>query len=371
MPMLCLASGFALFHFGRVPLEVSQGAMIIVAEITLAIVLFVEASRLTSSTFEDNGLWPTRMLSIGLPLAIILGTGIVLLLLPQFGIWEAALIAALLAPTDAALGRSVFSSSAVPRRLRETLTVESGLNDGLALPAIIFLACAAVGFDHTLNQGSWLWFAFKQVAFGVLLGAAVGAAGGRLSHISVERGWAQEDNTEIFGLLIVGIAYLSADLAGGNGFVSVFVCGILFGPQAKDCARRTREFLDTDGQLLMMVTFFYIGAIMLPAGLPHVDWRVASLVLLSLFVVRPLAIAISLIRAGVTAREVVFLGWFGPRGLATALFTLILLDEFVGELPLQTLQATAGLAVALSAILHGTSAHYASKSWDTTNAGGD
>ena len=359
MPMICLAAGFALIHFGRVPFGVMDGGLEIVAEITLAIVLFVDASRLTSVSFGRDTHWPARMLLIGLPLTLAFGTVLVWLLLPELRGWQAALIAALLIPTDAALGQPVFNNHKVPERLRNALTAEAGLNDGMALPTIIFLACAAVGFDHELEQPSWVIFAAQQIGLGIGLGALAGAVGGWLSHRSVARGWAFEDNTEIFGLLLVAIAYLAADLAGGNGFVAVFVAGLLFGRLAQDCAGRTRMFLETDGELLMMVSFFYIGAIMLPMGLLLVDWRIVLVVLLSLFAIRPAAIWLSLTGAGANWREKLFLGWFGPRGLATALFTLILLGEFMDDLPAQTLMAVAGLAVAISAMLHGVTARYA------------
>ena len=359
MPMICLAAGFALVLFGQVPFGVVEGGLEIVAEITLAIVLFVDASRLTAASLGRNACWPSRMLLIGLPLTLALGTAVVWVLLPDLRGWQAALIAALLVPTDAALGQAVFSNSKVPERLREALTAEAGLNDGMALPAIIFLACASVGFDHHANQDSWLIFAIGQIGFGIGVGVVAGAVGGWLSHRSVASGWSFEDNTAIFGLLLVAIAYLTADLTGGNGFVAVFVSGLFFGRLARDCAGRTKMFLETDGELLMMVSFFYIGAIMLPSGLLLVDWRIGLVVLLSLFAIRPAAIWFSLTGTGASWRERLFLGWFGPRGLATALFTLILLSEFMDDLPSQTLMAVAGLAVAMSAILHGATARYA------------
>ena len=363
MPVICLLAGFAVFQFGMIPPEVTKHVLEVIAEITLSVVLFVSASRRNARKAGAAAGWSFRMLLIGLPLAIGIGTVAGLVLFPNFGIWQAALLAALLAPTDAALGRSVFENPKIPEKLRQTLRVESGMNDGLALPFIIFFACAAVGFGHELNQESWLWFAFKQVGFGVGLGAAVGTGGGWLSHRSIVHGWANEENTAIVGLMLVGMTYFAADMIGGNSLVSVFVCGIFFGQQARDCAARTQKFLETDGELLMMVSFLFIGAIMLPQALLAVSWPIVFVVLLSLFVVRPFAVYVSLIGTEATQRERLFLGWFGPRGLATALFTLILLREFTEGLPSQVLMASAGLAVALSAVLHGASAHYVARNY--------
>ena len=299
------------------------------------------------------------MLLAGLPLAILIGTLVFLLLLPDLPFWQAALIAALLAPTDAALGQAIFTNPAVPEKIRDTLTTESGLNDGLALPAIIFLACASVGFDHDLAQSSWVVFALKQIVFGVLIGTLLGIAGGWASHRAVELGFAVDDNTAVFGVLLVAITYLAADAIGGNGFVAVFVAGFFFGSFAKECADRTREFLETDGYLLMMIAFFYIGAIMLPKGLIPVTWPIVFAVLLALFLIRPLAIWLSLLGSGAKLREALFLGWFGPRGLATALFTLLVLHEFHDKLESDVIMGVAALAVTASTVLHGVSAHFA------------
>lgn len=359
MPMICLGAGFVLFHFGGVPFDVMDGGLEVVAEITLAIILFSDASLLKSSALRREAGWPARMLLAGLPLAIVIGTLVFLVLLPGLPFWQAALIAALLAPTDAALGQAVFTNPAVPKKIRDTLTTESGLNDGLALPAIIFLACASVGFDHDLSQSNWVVFALKQVVLGILTGALLGMAGGWGSHRAVENGLAVEDNTAVFGILLVAITYLAADTIGGNGFVAVFVAGFFFGSFAKECADRTREFLETDGYLLMMIAFFYIGAIMLPKGLVLVDWRIILVVLLSLFLIRPLAIWLSLLGSGAKLREALFLGWFGPRGLATALFTLLVLHEFHDKLVSDVILGVAALAVTASTVLHGVSAHFA------------
>ena len=358
MPMICLGAGFAVAGVGKVPFGTMEHGLKLVAEATLAVILFVDASCLTGLRLRDDARWPARMLLVGMPLTILLGTAVFLVILPDLTLWQAALLAALLAPTDAALGRGVFSNEAIPEPVRGALSTESGLNDGLALPIIVFLSCAAVGFDHELVEENWFLFAFLQVAVGVGAGVALGVAGGWLSHRSVRWGWAFEDNTAIFGLLLVGIAWLTADRMGGNGFIAVFVAGFFFGRLAEDCADRTRTFLRTDGELLMMVSFFYIGAIMLPEGLAALDWRIGLCVVLSLFAIRPLAIWFSLTGTGATSGNRLLLGWFGPRGLATALFTLIVLDDFMDALPAQTLIAAGGLAVALSALLHGMSAHW-------------
>lgn len=359
MPMVCMALGVALYLAGGVPLDVMEDGLQLVAEITLAIVLFADASILKLSRLKDEVAWPARMLTVGLPLAIVGGAAVLALLYPQLPFWQVALIAALLAPTDAALGQAVFTNPAVPERLRDALTAESGLNDGLALPAIIFIACAAVGFNHDLVQQNWLLYAAKQIFLGVGLGAVLGIAGGWAARTSSARGWMDADLAGVYGLILIAAIFLSTDAAGGNGFVAVFVGGLCYGRFARECAHTTSAFLEKEGMFLMMVAFLYIGAILLPKGLGLADWRTFAAVVLSLFVIRPAAIWISLIGSGATLREKLFLGWFGPRGLATALFALLILHEFMGQLASDRILPVVALAVAASTLLHGVSAHFA------------
>jgi NhaP-type Na+/H+ or K+/H+ antiporter len=241
------------------------------------------------------------------------------------------------------------------------------LNDGLVLPLIIFIACAAVGFDHELARENWYVFAGQQIGFGLGIGAVLGSLGGIASYWSVEKGYAVEENTSIFALTLVGVTYFAADAVGGNSFVAVFASGLCFGRFAKTCAIRAKEFLETDGMLLMMAAFFFIGALMLPAGLEGIDWMIVLAATLSLFIVRPLAVYISMIGTATNLRARLFLGWFGPRGLATALFTLVILGEFGGKLQDDTILSVAMTAFVASTILHGITAHYAGKLWGAGN----
>lgn len=364
MPMVCIALGMLLFAAGGVPFDLMDNGLTVVAEVTLAVVLFTDASSLTLAQLRSESGWPSRMLLVGLPLAIVLGTLAFLPIFPDMPFWQIALIAALLAPTDAALGQAVFTNKRVPQPIREALTTESGLNDGLSLPAIIFIACAAVGFDHDLNQSSWVLYAMQQIAVALATGWVLGAVGGWASHMAIEKGLAIEDNSAIFALLLIAITYFAADALGGNSFVAVFVAGLFFGKYAKSCARRAREFLETEGVLLIMAAFLFIGALMIPPGLATLDWQVAVAVLLSLFAVRPLAIWLSMIGTGATNRTKLFLGWFGPRGLATALFTLLVLAEFEDKLMSERIMAVTAFAVLLSTLVHGVSAHYAARLCD-------
>lgn len=359
MPMICIGVGALLAGLGHVPLGVMEGGLETIAEITLAVILFADASQLTLTKLRRESGWAVRMLFVGLPLALLIGTVLFMPILPELPFWQVALIAALLVPTDAALGQAVFTNPDVPEKLRDTLTAESGLNDGLALPAIIFIACAAVGFEHDLSQQNWLIFAGKQILLGAGLGAVLGFGGGFIAVWGVRQKWMENAHAGIFGLLLIAAVFLAADSVGGNGFVAVFIAGLCYGRASRECAATTSRFLENEGMILMMIAFLYIGAILLPKGLILVDWPIAIVVALSLFIVRPLAVWLSLIGSGASHRTRVFLGWFGPRGLATALFALLILHEFMGKLQAEVILPVTALAVAASALMHGVSAHFA------------
>ncbi|MEM9330836.1 MAG: cation:proton antiporter [Pseudomonadota bacterium] len=363
LPMICLSVGLVLWLTGGMSLDPignqSDYILRIIAEITLAIVLFADASNLRLSRLRDGYAWPLRMLVIGLPLAIVIGSMVNFAFLPQLGIWSIILLAALLAPTDAALGASVFTNTAIPEKVRDSVLAESGLNDGLALPFIIFAACAAIGEQHQFAGDGWLVFAAKQVGLGVLIGLLGGSIGGFVLNRAINSGLTEPKHGAMFVFLLIGIVFFSAEEFEGNSFVAVFVAGLFFGKFAKDHAHSAREFLEAEGLLLTMASFVFIGAFVAPKGIENINWQIAAIVLLSLFIVRPLAIWLSLLGSGISTRKKLFLGWFGPRGLATALFTVFVLIEFDSIEYGETLISVTALAVVCSTFLHGISAYWA------------
>ena len=367
IPVLCVLIGVGLFLADGLPVELLSEDLSNLAEVALAVVLFTDAAHLKLARLNERKSWPIRMLFIGAPLAFILGTVFFYALFPDLPIWQVALLAALLVPTDAALGQSIFSNQQIPEHVRDTLTAESGLNDGLLLPLIIFLACAAVGFHHELAKENWALFAGQQIGLGLGVGALLGSLGGIASQWSADKGFSVVDNTSVFALALVAVTYFAADAVGGNSFVAVFASGLCFGRFAKTCAARAKEFLETDGALLMMIAFFFIGALMLPAGLALANWQTIVAVTLSLFFIRPVAVYLSMLGTRTTPRARLFLGWFGPRGLATALFTLIILAEFGDKLESQIILSVTMMAFAASTFLHGVSAHYAARLWGKDN----
>lgn len=332
----------------------------LIAEITLVLVLFSDASRVRFKKLRQNFGIPSRMLIIGLPLTVLLGMVITYSLNPASGLAMALLTAAVLTPTDAALGQTVVSSPDVPDRLRQTINVESGLNDGLVLPFVLFgaiLASAGMGEAHTDGLAISV---LLQVILGPLVGIAFGWGFAKAMDAAQNRNLMAEAAGGVAFLSVAFSAFVGSEIIGGNGFIAAFVAGMVFGNTYKHEIHFIGEFMEGIGQLLTMLAFLVFGALLLPDGLKHMTWQAVVLALLFLTVVRILPIWISLLGTDLALREKLFLGWFGPRGLASILFTLIMMDEFdfSGE---DELLACVSMTVFLSIILHGVSAAPLSK----------
>lgn len=355
-PMIFTLAGFALLQAGLLPEGADFPAHLvrILAELTLILILFSDAAGVDWRLLRADESVPARMLLVGLPLVILIGFGAALLLLPDLGLWEAALLAAALAPTDAALARPVIVDDRLPLRIRQTINTESGLNDGLALPAVfVFLAFAAAdGADP--GAAGWAGYLALQVGLGVAIGAALGWSAGRLVNLSDCRDWISKTFERIGAVALAIAAYSAAVLTGGNGFIAAFACGGALGHTARSEKREIQSFGETEGQLLALITFIAFGAILLPAALQDLSWSGLVFAVASLFVIRPLAIWISLVGTGLKWPSRLFLGWFGPRGIATIVFVLIISGQ-LGDRA-EPILAVAGLTVALSIVLHGLSA---------------
>ncbi len=349
-----LAFGWLLGETGALHFVDAEELLHIVAEVTLVIVLFSDAAQIDLDALRRRHQWPVRMLVPGMPLAILVGAPIFYFLLPSPSVAMALLLAAILAPTDAALGQAVVTNPAVPMRVRRALTVESGLNDGIALPAVLFFASLA-GSGVESTERNWVTFTAAQVLLGPLVGIAVAWLGGKMILLAAQRGFTDRSFEGITVLALAALAYLAAEAVGGNGFLSVFLAGLTFGHVVGKRCAFVFEFTETEGQALILVTFLLVGAVLLPETMERLDLRIALIALVSLFVVRPVAIWLSLIGTKCSGITRLFFGWFGPRGLATVLFALLVarrIDPEGGELVL----TISVVAVSLSALLHGVTA---------------
>ncbi|WP_424932501.1 cation:proton antiporter [Amaricoccus macauensis] len=362
MPMVFLSLG-VVFGLGGAALDLDAATTFHhLAEVTLALLLFADATTLRREALQMIGQRTRRMLFLGLPVAIILGALVNLLFLPQWPLWEAFLLAALLAPTDAALGQSIQSNDQIPQTYRDAMNAESGLNDGLALPFVIFFASLSVGeADVEVGTGTLLSLVASQIGIGAAVGALGGFAIGKLRNHVLKRHLMDTSLGQVATLILVGFIFFAAEHAGGNSFVAVFISGIAFANAAGGSVKHARHFLEGDGQFLAMLSFFFIGALFVPEALAYLTPAMLMVVIVSLVVVRPAAIWISLLGTPTARNERLFYGWFGPRGLATALFAVFVAMDFEGVSEIHGILAVAITAVLISAFVHGITAKYASE----------
>ncbi len=361
-PMAFAAFGYAVGSggLGVVHLDVSHGAIHLLAEITLVLVLFSDAARINFRLLIRDHNLPVRMLLVGMPLVIAFGTAVAYMLPLGLGLTDAALLAAVLAPTDAALGQSVVSNPRIPVRIRQALNVESGLNDGLAVPFVFFFA-GLVGVSHGSTDVSALaQFAGGQVVLGPLVGLAVGFCAALAIDKAAKNGWLGESFEGPAVLAMAGLSYGLAQLIGGNGFIAAFMAGLLFGYVIENRCKFLLEFAESEGQTLSLLAFLVFGAAMLPEIIEHLNVWMLLYAVLSLTVIRMIPIALSLIGTGISGATMAFLGWFGPRGLASILFGLLVLEEMHTKATSAILTITV-LTVGLSIVLHGLTAAPLSK----------
>ena len=326
-PMMFVLLGLLVGRWGLdvVAQDIETPLLHTLAEVTLVLVLFTDASRIDLKLLRRQHALPIRLLGIGLPLTIAIGWLAAVALLSGITVWEAALVAAILAPTDAALGQSVVNSPKLPVRIRQALNVESGLNDGLALPVVLVFLSLAAG-EHDRGTGDWLWFASKQLSLGPLIGIVVGSVGGQLVLWGQRSRWMNRSFQDLASLGLSMLAYASAELVGGNGFIAAFCAGLALGNTARSVCTCLYEFAEAEGQLLTLLVFMVFGAILVPNALEHFGWLHLLYAALSLTIIRMLPVAVSLLGIQVSWATVLFLGWFGPRGIASILYALLLLE---------------------------------------------
>ncbi|WP_435741912.1 cation:proton antiporter [Nocardioides sp. SYSU DS0663] len=355
MPMIFTAAGALLgaHGLGVVDVGVDSAAVSVLAEVTLVVVLFTDASRMHLSTVVRDHSIALRLLLVGMPLAMVLGWLAGLVLLPDVPWLTVALVAVVLAPTDAALGQSFVTNEAVPLRIRQGLNVESGLNDGLALPFLLVVVDLA-RHDSGGPMGYVGLFA-AMVGLGTLVGAATGWLGGRILERSSRQGWTTRTTQRIGTLSLAAVAYAGSEAVGGNGFVAAFVAGLTVGTTARSLLETTSVFAESEGQLLTLLTFLFFGAVVAGGLVDDAGWATLGYALVSLLVVRPLATTVALLGAGLSWPSVGFLGWAGPRGLASIVYA-VLIVETGGVEGAEQLFTVAAWTILLSVLLHGASA---------------
>jgi len=356
-PMVFTIAGILMFIlFPEIyDFEVKNKTIKTIGEITLAVVIFSESSRISLRQARKESDLPGRLLIIGMPLTIIAGTLIAVLMFSNFSIWEAAILAAILAPTDASLGAAVVQSPKVPWRIRHALTVEGGLNDGLSIPFLmLFIALART--DGGAHQNSWLVYTLQQIGFGILVGVVLGWIGGKLLTYAEGHSWMEKYSQQLALLSLAILSWwLGEHVLHGNGFIAAFIAGSMVYQGFENAHIRMADFDETWGDLLIYFIFFIFGTIAAPdlAQLTSSMWLYAAL---SLTLIRFIPVLISMIGTRLQTSSILFMGWFGPRGLASIVLGLIFLEEQSNIPGETTITLVVIAAVLLSIFVHGTSA---------------
>ncbi|MFD5504867.1 cation:proton antiporter [Streptomyces sp. NPDC127061] len=342
---LLLGEGIGVLH-----LAPSPGTVRTLAEVTLAWVLFTDAARLSFRALRPElGLY-ARLLLLGLPMCIGLGALLAMGLLPGVSGWAALYVAAALAPTDAALGATMMVNPVVPARIRRLINVESGLNDGIATPFVV-VSLAGVAAAGSASDSHATGSALVELAIGLAYGTVLGLTAGGLLRSALRRGWATEDVAGAGILALALLSYTSAIAIGGNGFVAAFVAGLAFGSM-HGAPQRVLLFVEQAASLSSVLVWLLFGAVLVPAAVHHLTWQAVLYAALSLTVVRMVPVALSLAGSGLDRKTVLFVGWFGPRGLASVIFGLLAVEE-LGPPAAQTIVPVVACTVLLSVFAHG------------------
>jgi sodium/hydrogen antiporter len=341
---------------GVLRISISGEGLRLLAELTLAMVLFTDAANADFGVVRANLGLPERLLGVGLPLTIVLGFLVAAIVFPSLDILEMALMATILAPTDAALGKPVVTARAVPAVMREALNLESGLNDGICVPIVVILLGLAVGTQIEGGTiGHVAWVVVEEIGIGLIVGLGLTWATILMLRFAEERGWISEHWVEIPIVALAAACFAAAQAAGGSGFIACFVGGLLLSGLG---ARHKEELLrgaEHTGEALALLTWVVFGGIVVARMIERATWPALLYAVLSLTVIRMLPVFLCLIGTRTSTADKLFIGWFGPRGLATIVFGILILDE---KLPgNDTIMLAAGWTVILSVIAHGVTAN--------------
>ncbi len=354
-PITFVIAGVVLTHGPLAPLGVAPAPETVkaLAEATLVLVLFSDASRVGLRDLRHDMSLCLRLLVVGLPLTIGLGTLLAFALVPGITGWLALVAGAALAPTDAALGANMMTNPAVPARIRRLINVESGLNDGIATPFVLVAVAGAATAEHASGPGPGL--AAAELVLGVVIGAAVGGTGGFLIKMARRRGWLAEGFAGAAVLALAACAYACALALHGNGFISAFVGGLAFGAIGGRRSEGLMPFVEEAGGLVSLLVWLAFGAIAVVPALESLNWQIVLYVVLSLTLIRMLPVSVALAGSGLDRVAVAFVGWFGPRGLASVVFALVALED-LGPSAAGPAVTVITVTVLLSVLVHGVTA---------------
>lgn len=351
--LLCGGSGLQLLD-----LAIDGEGLKLLAELTLAIVLFSDSANANLPVLRRIEKLPIRLLLIGLPMTIALGFGAGFMLYDSLTLFEIALLATMLAPTDAALGKAVVTNEAVPAAVREGLNVESGLNDGICVPVLlIFLALASGSVDPEETRTMVVMLPLQAIGVGAVVGVLLASTGSQLLKSCAGRGWISDTWQQVPLLALALLCFATAQRFGGSGFIAAFVGGLTFGALARqhEAKERLLKAAEGAGDTMSLITWFVFGAVVVGPHLQNPDLTGLCYAALSLTIVRMLPVSLCVFGLKLQADTRLFLGWFGPRGLASIVFIVMVLDQ---KLPGgEQMAAAVTWTILLSVIAHGLTAN--------------
>jgi NhaP-type Na+/H+ or K+/H+ antiporter len=326
-PIVFTVAGMLMFRVAPEVMRAGVNSQVFLrlAEVGLVLLLFTDASRTDLKVLRSIENLPARLLSVGLLLTILLGAVAARLIFPHLSLWEAGILGAILAPTDAGLGQVVVSSPRVPMRIRQALNVEAGLNDGLSVPFLLFFMALAAAKTEG-SQASLMQFIVEQLGFGALVGGGIGLSGGWLLGIARKRQWMAESFQQVGVVALPLLCLVLSEMVGASMFIASFVAGLAVQVGFKEVGKHSIEFAEEWGQLFNLSVFFLFGMVVVrnSALFAPLAWLYA---IISLTVVRMLPVAIALVGTHLSPASMIFMGWFGPRGLASIVLGLVYLEQ--------------------------------------------
>lgn len=343
---------------GLVSFDRDGGRLFTLLAAALALVLFTDAMAVPLGELRTSGAVPLRLLGIGLLAGIALGWLLAWPLLPGLSAWEMALVGVVLAPTDFALGSRAIANPGVPRLVRQGLNVESGLNDGLVLPLFVLFLAAVPGTSY--GEDGAAETLLRALLLSSALGLAVGWLGGRSLCLSYHRGWITQEWGQIYFLALAAASYGLAVVTKGSGFIAAWVAGLALAETLRSSRpplrenKRTVGLAEYLGSLLTIVSSLVFGAVLLGPALEHLSWRIVVYALLSLTVIRMVPVALALTGSGLKPPTIAYIAWFGPRGLASIVLGLLIVEQHVSGVEL--IGRVVAVTVGFSVLLHGASA---------------
>ncbi|NBQ42941.1 MAG: hypothetical protein EBU23_10670 [Mycobacteriaceae bacterium] len=349
--------GMALGPFGLDLLHAGPGTegYTVLAQLALTVILFVQASALDLRQVLRRGEISFRLI-IGIPLTIALNTLVALLLLPVLSVWEAVCLAAIVAPTEAAIIHALLTDRRIPERVRHALSVESGLYDGFALAAL--LAALALASEHNdADPQKWAWFGFRVEAVSILVGIGIGLAGGLLVHLSRRRSWLDDTWAQLAALAIALICFEVGESVHASGFVAAFTAGLAFAhvSRVRGASPIGTQVCGAAAQLLELMVFAMFGAFAVIDGWRQSTWQVVVFAVVALFAVRIITVLVALTGTSLPFPERLFIGWFGPRGIGTVVLGLVVVNAGAIERA-EEIGTIVVVTVTLSLLLHSLSA---------------